>query len=49
MMLKQLEKDSGEKTKGAALGGRGVNVFRLTEGHIPGDTSFMCILLGSGQ
>lgn len=27
----------------------GVNVFRLTDGDIPEDTSFMCILLGSGQ
>jgi len=46
MMLKQLEVESGEKSKGAARGG--VNVFRLTDGLIRGDTSFVCSLLGSG-
>lgn len=46
MMLKQLEKDSGQKTKAAAQGR--VNVFTVTDGHVSGDTSFKCILLGSG-
>lgn len=46
-MLKQIEEDSREKTKGSVQGW--VNVSRLTDGHISGDTSFNSIPLGSGQ